>query len=423
MVTVAATGSSVEPGTRGAMSVVKGDTPTRVVCVVLLVLIGMRTSVHYGLTAGTLASMLFLPIWVSKFRLFRTARLFVGVVLLCMVWSYALTSIAVSDGYTVNASDRIQSLTLFLSIVVGTGTIFWARTVMSIELVGFSYGLGMVIGAAMSGPVAGGNPWKFVWAAPVSVVVLALAGRRHTTASGVVALLGLAVVSVILDCRSYSAALALSAVLLLWNARPKSMTRRGWWVMTAAAIAGVGLAMYYLATTLLVAGYLGKSAQDRTVAQIQTSGSLLLGGRPEVSATWALMQYRPQGYGVGIIPTPSDILVAKSGLAGIGYNPNNGYVERFMLGGHIELHSIFGDLWATAGFAGLALVVLIAFIVIRGLSTSIASGTASALPIFLCCWTFWNLAFSPLYAALPILILAIGVILPRKVATLSAPKY
>lgn len=390
------------------------DQATKIVCAIVLVMLGMRTSVHWGLSAGTLVALLLVPVWAPHVRRFRGGRLVIAVSLACMVWGYALMSIAVSDGYTVNPSDRTQSITMFMSIAVGVGAIFWGRTVMSLEMVGLWYGVGMVIDAGLTGSVPGNNPWKFVWAIPVSVAALGYFGRRRSTRAGVLALLTLAIVSVVLNCRSYSAALALSAVLLLWNARPVAMTRRGWWVTTLAAIVGAGLALYYLATSLLVAGYLGKSAQERTVAQIQTSGSLLLGGRPELSATWALMKYRPGGFGFGVVPTPSDVLVAKSGLAGIGYNPNNGYVERFMLGGHIELHSIFGDLWASAGFAGLALVLLMTFTVVRYLCTDISRGTALVLPVFLSVWTIWNIAFSPLYASLPIVILALGLVLPAR---------
>ena len=173
-------------------------------------------------------------------------------------------------------------------------------------------------------------------------------------------------------------------------------------------IGGVAAATYFLATSLLVNGYLGTDAQVRTVEQIQTSGSLLLGGRPELAATIALMEHHPSGYGVGVIPTPNDILIAKSGLAGINYAPNNGYVERYMFGGQFELHSVIGDIWARWGLVGLAFLALITFAVLRSLVEAVSGGHGDVVTIFVCVWTVWNLAFSPFVVSAPIMLLAVG---------------
>src|SRR3712207_9122030 len=45
----------------------------------------------------------------------------------------------------------------------------------------------------------------------------------------------------------------------------------------------------------------------------------------------------------------------KAGMAQIGYQPNNGYVETYMFGGQFKLHSVIGDAWAYFGVAGILL--------------------------------------------------------------------
>ena len=95
-------------------------------------------------------------------------------------------------------------------------------------------------------------------------------------------------------------------------------------------MAALGLAVYYLGTTLLVDGYLGEAAQAKSVAQIDAAGSLIAGGRPELAATLALLGADFRGFGLGAIANYHDVLVAKTGMASINYDPNNGYVERYL---------------------------------------------------------------------------------------------
>ena len=107
-------------------------------------------------------------------------------------------------------------------------------------------------------------------------------------------------------------------------------------------------------------GTLGEDAQNRTIAQSSSSAGLLLSARPELGASWALFRNRPWGYGAGVKPRFEDLWVAKQGMAALGYDPENGYVENFMFGGRIELHSGLMDMWAAASIPGGLLLLLIA---------------------------------------------------------------
>jgi hypothetical protein len=203
-------------------------------------------------------------------------------------------------------------------------------------------------------------------------------------------------------------------ILVLWQLVPRGKNGRRSVPKTMLALACLGIALYDVLTSLLLEGYLGASAQARSVEQINMTGSLILGGRPEMAATRALFEHDPLGYGLGILPSLTDILVAKAGMADINYQPNNGYVENYMFGSQFEVHSVFGDLWARFGLPGLALAAVIAVWAIRTVVVGIAHGRASALPLFLVNYTLWNIFFSPLLTSVAAMGLCVGLILPLK---------
>src|SRR5690606_37117394 len=103
-----------------------------------------------------------------------------------------------------------------------------------------------------------------------------------------------------------------------------------------------------LFVSLLTGGYLGSEAQERTTQQIETSGSLLIGGRPEFAATRHLVESRPEGFGLGVVPAWEDIRTARHGLAEVNVELEPVRL-RYMFGGQFRLHSIAADLWAACG--------------------------------------------------------------------------
>jgi hypothetical protein len=154
--------------------------------------------------------------------------------------------------------------------------------------------------------------------------------------------------------------------------------------------------------------------QARTAEQIARTGSLLLGGRPEWTATWALMQHSPLGFGLGVVPSAADVHVAREGLAVTRIPTVDAYLENYLLAGGVELHSIVADLWAGLGPAGLLLGVLMGVLAVRGLAGQLAARTASGLVCLLVPLGTWSLAFGPLPTDVPTLTLALGLLLaPR----------
>lgn len=379
----------------------------RHIATIMLVAIGFQYPFRFGATYGDVLAFLAAPLWLGAYRRYRGGVLFAIVGLVALLWGLLLQDTSSAD-HTIDAAGGRDTSVLFASMIVAVGVVLWARNLMSIGRIGALFGAGMLAYSVVTPGTWGTNPWKFAFAIPTAVAVLGLvAGARRTTLP-VVTLVVLAAVSVQLDARAYSAALALCALVMLLGAARRRQSSARSRVVVATLIGAMAIAVYELATSLLVNGYLGRSAQQRSIAQIHESGSLILGGRPELAATIALMKHRIAGYGVGVIPTPNDVLTAKSGLASINYAPNNGYVEKYMFGGHFELHSVLGDVWVNWGLVGLALMAIVAVVVVHSIIDSASGGAGNALTVYLCVWTLWNLGFSPFLVSAPILVLAIG---------------
>jgi hypothetical protein len=351
-------------------------------------------------------------VWVIRLRQYSYARAFALLGLATVFWGIALASETATD-HQINPTQRLGSTVLLLGLIAGIGVVLWARTVLSIGAVGLCFGSGMLVSAFLQRG-QGTNPWKNHWAVPLAIIVVSLIVQRPRNRSrraspgGVVALLLLAAISAFSDSRSYAATFVITALLVMWQGRPRSLSRTSSAWLSIVMLSSVAAATYWLTTKLLVAGYLGAESQARTIAQLDQSGSVITGGRPELQATLALMHARPMGFGVGVVPTGQDILVAKSGLNSINYNPNNGYVEKYMFGGHIELHSLLGDFWAGWGIAGLVLLAAVAVVLLRGLAVTVARGVANPVGVFLFIWDLWNIFFSPIYTSVPTLVLGIG---------------
>lgn len=389
--------------------------PERALAALLLYCIGtgqrLGSGLADGFTVGGVLALVMFPVWVRSLREYWGARVLTGCGALAVASGLILSDLALPE-HAVGRGLSVYDSMLLVDVLTGIGVILWSRQLMPVSYVGLWFGLGLLCSLVLAPDSAlATDPWKFGGAVATAVVVLSVVNRPGRRIWEFTLLLVLAGLSITFDSRSYFATFLLAAMLTGWQSRPQLSSRRAAWTWTVAMMAGLAVVIYYLGTTLLVGGYLGKAAQARSVQQIDTAGSLILGGRPELAASLALFEYHPSGFGVGVAPTMRDVLVAKAGMAKINYDPNNLYVEQFMFGGHIELHSTTGDIWAHYGIAGLLFVVVLAFLVLRGLAESISRRTGSALLLFLSCWTFWNLLFSPFLSAAPTLMLAVGLAL------------
>jgi hypothetical protein len=181
----------------------------------------------------------------------------------------------------------------------------------------------------------------------------------------------------------------------------------------ALLTAAVGVALYSVTTNLLLRGVFGSELQARSQSQIDTSGSLLIGGRPEWAATLKLMQERPQGYGLGVLSNWDDLMTAREGFASIRLEPG-GYASNYMFAQGFRLHSIVADLWASFGWVGMALGLTAVAAVGWSVIVLIATRRAPASVIFAGSLALWYLLFGPIYTNWGVVCAAIGFVVLAK---------
>jgi hypothetical protein len=383
------------------------------VAAVVLVLLAMRIEIQSGLTIGYLLVAVLAPLWIPALKLYRGARLLLVSGLLAVGSGLWLTESFAATRDT--SIGQLVSLSVgLLGILGGIGFVLWCRTVLSDAQVALWFGVGLLLGVTPTSELYLTNPWKFGYSFALTLIVLALARQTGHRWLELIAVSVFTAIAAFTDARSAFAILLLTSVIVLWQMRPGRRTRTvktAWLVLVVGVLTAV---VYVIAQALILDGTLGEETQLRSDAQVQTSGSLILGGRPEAAATAALMLYQPYGFGSGTVPSGEDILAAKSGLSRIGYDPDNNYVDIYMFGGHIELHSIVGDLWAWFGIPGLLFTGVLVAVVLRGVGAGIARGTASAVALYVVIKLFWALPFGPVYSSATLIILAVGLVVMRR---------
>ncbi len=354
-----------------------------------VVLAGFDLAVAFGVSLVLPLVVLALPLWAKAVARYALAPAILVLAVAAAASGLVLSSLAAYD-HEINQGSRVQMVGLLLSGMAAFVAVLWARQTMPLARVVALYGLGGVAGAVLDGRLT----WKFGVAIPATFLILGLLERRGPRGKPIVGILVLGLVGVVDDYRSYFAFCVLAAALALWQIRPlddgRSPSR--WW--PALLLGAMGAAVYLLTSTLLTAGYLGEGVQQRSQEQIERSGSLLAGGRPEWAATLELAALRPIGYGVGVIPNLEDVHVAKEGLdsINIGLNPER---DRYMFGSEFRLHSIIADLWVRFGLVGFALALTMVFAVVRGLSFSLAQRTATPAVLLAALLALWSFVFEP----------------------------
>ncbi|MCK2029570.1 hypothetical protein [Microbacterium galbinum] len=355
------------------------------------------TAVRYqfgpGVSLSLIAAVVLLPVWWHVLARFRFARLLLALAAIAAVWGGVLTLFETMR--PVSTSLLLEQTFTLLSLAGGIGVLLWARTQIGLGGTAVAFGVGALANVVLTG----GNPanlWKYSLAVPVIIIVLgltAMSGRRWLD---LLALGALAVVCLASDSRSMTSFLLLAAVIVLWQMFMPPGTRRPRPLQTLVLLGVLSLAAFSLLQALILEGALGDAAQQRTQAQIDTSGSLIAGGRPELGAATALVAERPQGFGSGVLPVSHDVWIAKTGMSELNYDPDNGYVEGYMFGGQYEVHSVVGDLWLRFGPVGAIFAVALIGCAIYAVARSVSVKAAAGIAVWLVLLGAWDTFFSPL---------------------------
>jgi capsular polysaccharide biosynthesis protein len=388
---------------------------TRLTAVVALALLGLDPALPKGMAISFLVPLLLLPVWLPALPRYRGATA-LGLLTLLAVLCGGVLALRSSLDHALDGREALISSTMVLGAAGTIGLVAWARTVLPLPWLGAAFGAGMLV-SGLSRVAGSPNAWKFELALPLTILVLSLAMASGRHALSLAGLLVLGAADITHDSRSAFGFCTAAAALVVWQirtgqpGRTGTAGRTGRPLLTAVVLAVLAVGGYQAATHLLTSGALGAEVQARSVTQVEDSGSLLIGGRPEWTATWALMQEEPLGFGLGVVPTGGDVLTAKTGFAVAHIPTGDNYIENYLLAGRFELHSIVADLWTNLGVAGLALGVGMAAAVVAGFAVALSRRRAPALVCFLALISLWDLAFGPLPSNIPEVALTVGLLL------------
>jgi hypothetical protein len=372
----------------------------------LVYVAGLHLEIAGGVPAGLLATVALAPMWWTTIGRVEFARLILALSIAALVAGLYLAAMTADDHIISRAAQRQFMVTILGGLAV-TIVVLWGRAHFPLHLVAVAYGLGDLTNAFLFT----NRSWKYYLAVPTTIVVVGYLGKYRSRAPAIIALVILGFITALDRGRSFFAFCVLATCLIMWESLPASRRTRRW--APAALLVVAGVATYQLAISFLTRGYLGEAAQARTITQVETSGSLLLGGRPQWSATFVLMRERPFGYGLGVIPNLHDYALVTQGFQSLNLL-DNGYIRHSMLFGQFRLHSITADLWVRCGILGLVLALTIAFALVRTLSTLIAERMCPPIVALMVILSLWYLAFEPTFSYSRDVFFAIGITLLTK---------
>lgn len=192
------------------------------------------------------------------------------------------------------------------------------------------------------------NPWKYVWAIPVSLVGAALLERTWPERRVLISLffLAAAILNFAVDFRSLAGQFFIAAVIMIASGASRAARLR--------ALAG-GLLATILAVPLLIFvinhGYASEDYKRQHAAIVATSDpkAYLMNGRPEFLVSTSVIQHHPWlGIGSHRQLSMDDIenILIRASDEGIGLSP----AEQYRLFGQgANTHSLLPNAWVSAG--------------------------------------------------------------------------
>lgn len=369
---------------------------------IAILLCGANISFGSGVSTSLIVGVLLFPLWVSSLHGARTIRILLLLLGLC-VFSGLVLVLTRSDGFNFSEHEEFGFLATFIGVSCTIGIATYAHRFLSVPTLALLFSIGWLLNTASRADEMSENLWKYGLSQPLTLLILCLLHRSRISIQ-VSALLVLSVVGLIQESRSYSGFCLAVALLLIfskiWKHSP-TMRSRGRIAVTGLAIGALGLVAFTEVTKLMSSGALGQEIQNKTLAQLNTSGNLIAGSRPEWAATLGLMKWQPFGYGPGAIPSVTDFSRAQDGLYAINVSATNNYFTQYMFGGQFRLHSIIADFWANFGIVGLLTAAVMLAILIAYVLRSFNAGVLPGYLAFLAVSSVWYLLFGPIFSNYP----------------------
>lgn len=374
---------------------------------------GLDIGLAMGFRLGLVVALAACVLWARNSGRRRIYQWLMALAVAALIMGVLLTSTAFPDR-SVSWGAVLARSAMFLGVPVVAGMLAWGARLLGTGAMAVLFGTGMLLGIPSHSSVQD-NAWRFTYSVAVGVFVMALTSYVGPRWLGIVALATLALIGLANDSRSNSAMLLLAGILVIAQEAPRLSTRRGRGLGALVALVLAGLTIYWGLQGAILEGYFGESTRSRTEAQIEQSGSLIVGARPEMAASFALIRDHPLGVGSGTIASYGDVVSAKTAMAGTGYDPNNGYVEVYMFGGPIEVHSVLGDFWLWFGPIGAVAVILITVFILYHFSRSFSQANLTPLMAYLTVRIAWDFAVSPASSAARLLTLGLALALSAEV--------
>jgi hypothetical protein len=366
---------------------------------------------------GATTSLLAAPLWLGRRSDFRIAGGLQTILLMCVASGMALFVINPAGG-SFSRGSAVGDLSLIARAGLTLGALLWCRKVLDISRIALLFGFaGLAKALAQYPPTLDPTTWKYHYSWWLILIVLAILGRHGRTKT----LVALALIAVIASISEYRALFAFLAITILFMCASSALRR--WMGKSAEPRVGalmllwttlitVVVAVYVMLQNLFLRGVFGSDLQAKTQLQLDQYGSIISGGRVEPPITARLMQANPLGYGPGYVPNTNDYY---DGVYEKVHSSNLTYLNDYIFGGHIKLHSFWGDLWVNAGPVGLATAGVMAAVVLSALSASAASQRPQLLVVFLATWGGWHICFSPIYSnLLDFSLIAAVIAVPRR---------
>lgn len=355
-----------------------------------------------GVPVGLAVFAVTLPVFVSELAVPGWHRRLVGWITVALVTSplLLLYSLHAVPGRGFVARNALLTLEVFLVALACLIAGSWALRRGGTRPVLLAMAAGALVSAVLGPPPTGGNPWKYAVAWPLTLLVLTV---FHRTWHAVLVLPVVAAVSVAYDFRSFAgqAAVALLIVVVWGRGRRREpqerrASQRVSWMRTAVALVLV-VGAVQVGMSMALAGNFGDTITTRTRTQAQDASNvveLVLNARGEYRLALGLVQQQVVGFGPGLKPT------AEERSAATAYFPpdlrDSDYVVHYLLAERYMTHSVLWDTWISLGILGFVSMLLLAWVMVRGLLSAITRGIAESWQVMAVLVGLWDLLFSPL---------------------------